>query len=200
METKKNLTVNVNEVANYAQAHAGARSMRQVTGTISQAAKSLGGVPDEIISIGRTPSKEKIQISVIDYFKSLGIPYGNGRVIFAQIKALYKPYLLGEKGEFMLCKNVIQRVKINKQNYVLYRVDPNDSTKFKAVSVYQPAIVRETGWTGPMICEALSQNKFLDEVMTMVDASKAEFQTLKANGELYVHDALTNEYVPYTEK
>lgn len=190
--------VNVNEVANYAQAHTGARSMRQVTGTISQAAKSLGGIPDEVITIGRTDSKEKIVTTVSNFFASLDIPYGNGRVIFGSIRAKYNPYLVGEKGEFMICKNVIQRVKIGKQSYVLYRL--NEKGEYKAVSIYQPAIVRETGWTPYLICEGLAQSKFIDEVKTLVDASKADFDTLKANGGLYVHDSLTDEYVAYTGK
>ena len=200
MKTNNNSTVNVNSVANYAQAHTGARNMRDAAGTISQACKSLSGIGDVVINIGRTPSKEKIMIAVKDYFKSLDIPYGNGRVIYSQVNALYNPYLVNEKGEYMLCKNVTQRVKIGKQSYILYRQDPNDSTKMKAVQLYQPAAMRANGWTYTQVCEALSQNKFIDEVKAMVDASKAEFDTLKANGGLYVHDALTNEYVPYTEK
>ncbi len=198
MKTNNNSTVNVNEVANYAQAHTGARSMRAVTSTISQAAKSLGGIGDEVITIGRTDSKEKIVTTVVNFFGSLDIPYGNGRVIFASIRAKWNPYLVGEKGEFMICKNVIQRVKINKQSYVLYRM--TEKGDYKAVSLYQPAIVRETAWTPYLICEGLAQSKFIDEVKTTVDASKAEFENLKANGGLYVHDALTNEYVPYTGK
>lgn len=190
-------TVNVNTVANYQDAHAGAKGMREAAGTLSQACKTLSGIGDQLIPMGRTPSKEKKMILVKDYFKGLDIPYGNGRIICSQVIARYQSYLVGPKGEYMLCKYVTQRVKINKQSYILYRVDPNDSTKYKAVQLYQPAPVRETAWTYLQVCEALSQNKFLDEVKTMVDESKAEFENLKANGGLYVHDALTNEYVPY---
>ncbi len=181
-------------LANYSQAHTGARSMRTVTGTISQSCKALGGIGSETITIGRTEAKEKIVTTVENFFKSLGIPYGNGRIIFGSIRASWNPYLVGEKGEFMICKNVIQRVKIGKQSYVLYRM--TEDGKFKAVSVYQPAIVRETAWTPYLICEGLAQSTFIDETKEACDKSKAEFDELQANGGLYVLDALTNEYIP----
>lgn len=190
--------VNVNSVANYAQAHAGARSMRQVTGTISQAAKVLGGCGSELITIGKNENKEKITISVENFFKSLELPYGGGRVVFGSIKKAWNPALIDKDGNFMLCKNVIQRAKINKQSYVLYA--QNEKGEFKAVSIYQPAVVRSTGWTGTLICEGVAQSKFYDEVKATCEKSQADFDELKAQGLLFVHDALTNEYVPYLEK
>ncbi len=198
MKTNNNSTVNVNTVANYAQAHNGARSMRQVTGTISQAAKVLGGCGGETITIGKNDKKEKITITVEDFFKSLNLPYGGGRVVFASIKKAWSDYLTDKEGNFMICKNVIQRAKIGKQSYVLYRKD--EKGEMKAVSIYQPAVVRSTGWTGCLICEGVAQSKFIDEVKAICEESQAEFDNLKATGGLYVPDSLTDEYVPYKEK
>jgi len=198
MKTNNNSTVNVNTVANYAQAHTGARSMRNVTGTISQAAKALGGIGDELITIGKGDNKEKITIKVADFFASMDLSYGGGRVVFASIKKAYAAELVDKDGNFMLYKNVIQRVKIGKQNYVLYTL--NDKGEYKAASIYQPAVVRSTGWTPTLICEGIAQSKFIDEVRTIGEKSQADFDALKAAGALYVHDSLTDEYVPYTGK
>lgn len=190
----KKQTIVSETLANYSQAHTGARSMRTVTGTISQSCKALGGIGSETIVIGRTEAKEKIVTTVESFFKSLGIPYGNGRVIFSAVRAKWNAYLIGEKGEFMICKNVVQRTKIGKQSYVLYRKD--EDGKMKAVSVYQPAPVRETSWTPYLICEGLAQSAFVGEVMTASATSQAEFERMRNAGELYVFDSLTEEYVP----
>lgn len=195
MKTNNNSTVNVNTVANYAQAHTGARNMRQVTGTISQAAKALGGIGSELITIGKGDNKEKITIKVEDFFKSMDLAYGGGRVVFTSIKKAYAPELVDKDGNFMLYKNVIQRVKIGKQSYVLYRQD--EKGEMKAVSIYQPAVVRSSGWTPTLICEGIAQSKFIGEVKAIGEKSQSDFDELKANGMLYVHDSLTDEYVAY---
>ena len=192
--TNKKQTIVSETVTTYGQAHTGARSMRSVTGTISQASKALGGIGSETITIGRTENKEKIVTTVENFFASLDIPYGGGRVIFGSIRTKWNPYLINEEGGFMLCKSVVQRTKIGKQSYVLYRKDADG--KYKAVSVYQPTAVRETGWTPYLICEGLAQSKFIEETKAQVEASKAEFERMSSAGELYVHDELTGDYVP----
>lgn len=199
MKTKNNYSeVNVNMVANYAQAHTGAGSMRKVTGTLNQARKSLGGIGNEAIVIGRNEKKEKIYTTVAKFMESVEIPYGNGQVLLASIKKAWNHYLCDKEGNLMLCKKVIQRAKIGKQSYVLYRQD--EDGEYKAVSIYQPAAVRDTGWTPYLICEGLAQSKFIDEVKATCEKSQADFDELKDNGGLYVHDSLTGEYVPYQEK
>jgi len=198
MKTSKNNSVSVNTVANYAQAHAGARSMRAVTGTISQAAKALGGIGNELITIGKNGNKEKLTISVKEFFESLNMPYGNGRIMFQSINARWEANLRDKEDNFMICKNVIQRVKIGKQRYALYT--PNEEGEFKTVSVYEPAVVRSTGWTPYLICEGIAQSAFYEEVAQACEESKREFNELKENGLLYVHDSLTDEYVPYLAK
>lgn len=198
MKTNSNSTVNVNMVANYAQAHTGARSMRTVTGTLNQARKSLGGIGNEVIVIGRNEKKEKIYTTVAKFMESVGIPYGRGQVQLASIKAKWNGFLKDEEGRLMTCKKVIQRVKIGKQNYILYRQDENGA--FKTVSIYKPAAVRDTSWTPYIICEGLAESAFIEEVKATCEKSQSEFDELKANGGLYVHDSLTNEYIPFVEK
>lgn len=192
-------TVNVNTVANYNEAHAFSIGMKKKTGTISQQAKALGGIGEETIEVtmGKGAERKKIAIKVAEFFASIGASYGGGRIIFGTIRARWDAYLRDKEGTFMVCKDVIQRVKVGKQNYILYRevVDSKGERKMKAATVYQPAVVRETSWTTTLICEGLSQSFFIDEVKAKVEESKAAFEQLKANDELYVHDALTDSYV-----
>lgn len=192
-------TVNVNTVANYNEAHAISIGMRKKTGTISQQAKALGGIGEEEIevTIGKGEERKKIRIKVVDFFAAINLPYGNGRVVFSSINARWDSYLRDKEGTFMVCKEVIQRIKVGKQNYILYRdvVDAKGEHKFKAATIYEPAVVRETSWTTTLICDGLSQSTFIDEVKAKVAESTAEFETLKATDQLYVHDSLTDSYV-----
>ena len=198
MATIKN-AVNVNNaVTNYAQAHAGARSIKVTCGSMNQARKALGGIGSEAIVIGKNDKKEKVYTTVSTFMETMGIPYANGQVQLAAIKAAWASYLKDEKGNLLICRNVNQRVKIGKQNYVLYRKD--EEGKFKAASIYMPAPVGDNSWDPYRICEGLAQSKFIDEVKATCEASKAEFEQLKADGALYVHDALTDDYVPVKVK
>ena len=192
-------TVNVNTVANFNEAHAFSMGIRKKTGTISQQAKALGGIGEETIEVamGKGADRKKVAIKVVDFFAAIGASYGGGRIIFGTINARWDAYLRDKEGTFMVCKDVIQRIKVGKQNYILYRevVDSKGERKMKAATIYEPAIVRETSWTTTLICEGLSQSFFIDEVKARVEESKAAFETLKTNDELYVHDALTDTYV-----
>ncbi|MBR3398573.1 MAG: hypothetical protein IKH08_02210 [Prevotella sp.] len=191
--------VNVNTVANYNEAHAFSIGMKKKTGTISQQAKALGGIGEESIEVtmGKGAERKKVAIKVVDFFASINAPYGGGRIVFGTINARWDAYLRDKEGTFMVCKDVIQRIKIGKQNYILYRevVDSKGERKMKAATIYQPAPVRETSWTTTLICDGLSQSAFIDEVKVRVEESKAAFEAMKTNDELYVHDALTDTYV-----
>lgn len=194
MSTNKNNAVNVNNfVNNYAQAHTGARSIKVAAGSINQARKALGGIGNEAIVIGKNEKKEKVYSTVSKFMEAVGIPYGNGQVSLASIKEAWADYLKDKDGNLLICRAVNQRVKIGKQNYILYRKD--EEGKFRAASIYQPAPVGDHSWDPYRICEGLAQSKFIDEVQATCEASKAEFEQLKADGALYVHDALTDEYV-----
>lgn len=192
-------TVNVNTVANYNEAHAFSIGMKKKTGTISQQAKALGGIGEETIEItmGKGAERKKVAIKVVDFFAAINAPYGRGRIVFGTINARWDSYLRDKEGTFMVCKDVIQRVKIGKQNYILYHevVDSKGERKMKAATIYEPAPVRETSWTTTLICDGLSQSAFIDEVKANVAASKAAFEVMKATDELYVHDSLTDTYV-----
>lgn len=199
MKTTKNNAVNVNnQVANYAQAHTGARSIKVATSTLNQARKALGGISTEAIVIGKNDKREKVYTTVGSFMESVGCPYSEGQVSLASIRDAWAPYLKNEEGSMLICKNVVQRVKVGKSTYVLYRKD--DKGAYKAVSIYMPAPVRDNGWDPYRICEGLAQSKFIDEVIATCEASKAEFDRLNAEGELFVHDALTDEYVPMKVK
>lgn len=192
-------TVNVNTVANYKEAHAFSVGMKKKTGTISQQAKALGGIGDETIEItmGKGAERKKLSIKVVDFFAAINAPYGSGRIVFGTINARWDAYLRDKEGTFMVCKEVMQRIKIGKQNYILYHEveDSKGVRKMKAVTIYEPAPVRETSWTTTLICDGLSQSAFIDEVKADVEESRAAFEAMKANDELYVHDALTDTYV-----
>lgn len=192
-------TVNVNTVANYAEAHAFSMGIRKKTGTISQQSAALSGIPEETIEVtmGKGAERKKIAIKVADFFPAIGCAYGDRRVIFRSVNSKWADYLRDSEGTFCVCKEVVQRIKIGKQNFILYRVvtDSKGETKYKAATIYQPAAVREGSWTTTLICEGLSQSHFLDEVKAEVEKSMANYETLKANDELYVHDALTDTYV-----
>ena len=200
MTTLKNsVAVNVNNsVINYAQAHMGARSIKVKCGSMNQARKALGGIGNEPIVIGKNDKKEKIYTTVGAFMGVVGIPYSNGQVQLASIKAAWDAYLKDDKDNLLLCRNVNQRVKIGKQNYLLYRQDAEG--KYKPASIYMPAPVGDNSWDPYRICEGLAQSKFIDEVKATCEASKAEFDELKANGALFVHDALIDKYVPVDVK
>ena len=195
----KSQTVNVNTVANYAEAHAFSMGIRKKTGTISQQSAALSGIPEETIEVtmGKGAERKKIAIKVVDFFPAIGCAYGDRRVIFRSVNSKWADYLRDSEGTFCVCKDVVQRIKIGKQNFILYRqiTDSKGETKYKAATIYQPAAVREGSWTTTLICEGLSQSHFLDEVKAEVEKSMASYETLKANDELYVHDALTDTYV-----
>ena len=195
----KSQTVNVNTVANYAEAHAFSMGIRKKTGTISQQSAALSGIPEETIEVtmGKGAERKKIAIKVVDFFPAIGCAYGDRRVIFRSVNSKRADYLRDSEGTFCVCKDVVQRIKIGKQNFILYRqiTDSKGETKYKAATIYQPAAVREGSWTTTLICEGLSQSHFLDEVKAEVEKSMASYETLKANDELYVHDALTDTYV-----
>lgn len=199
MKTNKIQTVNVNTVANYAEAHAFSMGIRKKTGTISQQSAALSGIPEETIEVtmGKGAERKKIAIKVAEFFKAIGCAYGDRRVIFRSVNSKWADYLRDSEGTFCVCKEVVQRIKIGKQNFILYRqiTDSKGETKYKAATIYQPAAVREGSWTTTLICEGLSQSHFLDEVKAEVEKSMAAYETLKANDELYVHDALTDCYV-----
>lgn len=193
--TKKNETiVNVNnQVANLEQGMTASRSTKNATSTLNQARKSLGGIQNEPITIGRDEQKKKVYSTVGSFMETMGCPYVNGQVTLAAIKAAVHDYLCGKEGELQVCKNVVQRTKVGKQSYVLYR--KNEKGEFKAVTIYQPAPVREQGWSPYLICVLLAQSHFIEETIAACDASKAEFERLRDAGELYVHDELTDSYV-----
>ena len=202
MSTKKNsnqVNVNVNNlVANYQQAHTSARSIKVAASTLNQARKALGGIANEAIVIGRNDKKEKIYTKVSTFMETVGCPYKGGQVPLSSIKNAWADYLKDKDGNLMVCKNVVQRTKIGKMSYTLYCKGEDD--KFKAVTIYQPAPVRDNGWDPYKICEGLAQSKFIDEVSETCEKSKKDFDELNANGGLYVHDTITNEYVPVTVK
>ena len=193
--SKKNETiVNVNnQVANYDQAHTAARSTKVATSTMNQARKSFGGIQNEPITIGRDESKKKVYSTVGSFMETVGCPYVRGQVSLSAIKGAWADFLKDKDGHLLVCKNVVQRTKIGKQSYVLYR--KGEDGKMKAASVYEPAPVRDNGWDPYRICEGLAQSKFIEETKASCEKSKKEFETLQANGELYVHDELTGEYV-----
>ena len=193
--SKKNETiVNVNnQVANYAQAHTGARSIKVATSTLNQARKALGGIQNEPIAFGRDENRKKVYTTVGSFMEVCGCPYVSGQVTLSAIRAAWAPYLMNSEGAMLVCKNVVQRTKVGKQTYVLYRRD--EEGKYKAASIYQPAPVRENGWDPYRICEGLAQSKFIEETIAACEASKAEFERLRTAGELYVYDALTDNYV-----
>ncbi len=193
-QNSKIQVVNVNSVSNYSEAHAFSMAIRKKTGTISQQSKALAGIGEEMIEVtmGKGAERRKVSIKVVDFFGSIGAPYGDGRTIFRTVNSRWADYLRDAEGTFMVCKNVVQRTKIGKQNYILYRLVDG---KYKAATIYQPAVVRESSWTTTLICEGLSQSHFIDEVKAEVEKSMAEFEQLKATDALYVHDALTDSYV-----
>lgn len=192
-------TVNVNTVANYAEAHAFSMGIRKKTGTISQQSAALSGIGEETIEVtmGKGAERKKVAIKIVDFFASINASYGDRRVIFRTVNSRWADYLRDKEGTFCVCKEVPQRIKVCKQNYILYRevTDSKGETKFKAATIYQPAAVRESSWTTTLICDGLSQSFFIDDVKADVEKSKAAFETMKANDELYVHDALTDTYV-----
>lgn len=192
-------TVNVNTVANYAEAQAFSIGMKKKTGTISQQSAALSGIGEEIIEVpmGKGAERKKVAIKVVDFFASINASYGDRRVIFRTVNSRWADYLRDKDGTFMVCKDVPQRTKIGKQNYILYRqyVDSKGEVKYKAATIYQPAPVRESSWTTTLICLGLSQSFFVEDRKAAVEESTAAFEALKANDELYVHDALTDTYV-----
>ncbi len=192
-------TVNVNTVANYAEAQAFSIGMKKKTGTISQQSAALSGIGEEIIEVpmGKGAERKKVAIKVVDFFASIGAAYGDRRVIFRTVNSRWADYLRDKEGTFCVCKDVPQRTKIGKQNYILYRqyVDSKGEVKYKAATIYQPAPVRESSWTTTLICLGLSQSYFIEDRKAAVEESTAAFEALKANDELYVHDALTDTYV-----
>ena len=192
-------TVNVNTVKNYAEAKAFSIGMKKKTGTISQQSAALSGIGEETIEVtmGKGAERKKVAIKVVDFFASINAPYGDRRVIFRTVNSRWADYLRDKEGTFCVCKEVPQRTKIGKQNYILYRevTDSNGETKYKAATIYQPAPVREGSWTTTHICDGLSQSFFIDEVKAEVEKSMAAFEAMKTNDELYVHDALTDTYV-----
>ncbi len=192
-------TVNVNTVANYAEAHAFSMGIRKKTGTISQQSAALSGIGEETIEVtmGKGAERKKVAIKVVDFFASINASYGDRRVIFRTVNSRWADYLRDKEGTFCVCKEVPQRIKVGKQNYILYRevTDSKGETKFKAATIYQPAPVRESSWTTTLICDGLSQSFFIDEVKAEVEKSMAAFEAMKTNDELYVHDALTDTYV-----
>ena len=199
MKTNNNSTVNVNnQVANYAQAHTGARSIKVATSTLNQARKALGGIAKEPIVIGKDENKKKVYSTTGAFMETVGCPYKGGQVTLASIKQAWADYLKDKDGNMLLCKNVVQRTKVGKQSYVLYRKE--EDGKFKSVSIYQPAPVRENGWDPYRICEGLAQSKFIEETIAMCEKSKSAFEELNAIGGLFVHDELTGEYVAVTVK
>ena len=123
--SKKNETiVNVNnQVTNLEQGMTGARSTKNVTSTLNQSRKSLSGIQNEPITIGRDAEKKRVYSTVGALMETCGCPYVNGQVPLSSIKAAVADYLRGKEGELQICKNVVQRAKVGKQNYVLYRKD-----------------------------------------------------------------------------
>lgn len=192
-------TVNVNTVKNYAEAKAFSIGMKKKTGTISQQSAALSGIGEETIEVtmGKGAERKKVAIKVVDFFASINASYGDRRVIFRTVNSRWADYLRDKEGTFCVCKEVPQRIKVGKQNYILYRevTDSKGETKFKAATIYQPAPVREGSWTTTLICDGLSQSFFIDEVKAEVEKSMAAFEAMKTNDELYVHDALTDTYV-----
>lgn len=195
MATKNETIVNVNnQVANLEQGMTASRSTKNATSTLNQSRKALGGIQNEPITIGRDEQKKKVYSTVGSFLGEMGCPYVNGQVSLAAIKAAVADYLRDKEGALQICKNVMQRTKIGKQTYLLYRKTENG--EFKAVSVYQPAPVRDNGWSPYLICVMLAQSHFIGETKAACEASKAEFERLRDAGELYVHDDLTGNYVP----
>ena len=195
MSKKNESIVNVNnQVANYAQGHTAARSTKVATSSLNQAKKALGGIQNEPIVIGKDENKKKVYSTVGSFLQTCGCPYVNGQVPLSGIKSAWADFLKDKEGSLLICKNVVQRTKIGKQTYMLYRKD--EEGKYKAVSIYQPSPVRDNGWDPYRICEGLAQSKFIDETIAACEASKLEFETLRENGGLYVHDSLTGEYLP----
>ena len=198
--TKKSSTPIVsvnNQVVNYQQAHAGARSIKVAAGTLNQARKSLGGIADEPIAIGRDSKRNKVYTTVGSFMASVGCPYEKGQVALSAIKSAWADYLKDSEGRMLLCRNVNQRIKIGKQNYLLYHADENG--KMKPVSVYQPTPVRDNGWDPYRICEGLAQSKFIDETIVACTLSMGEFERMRQSHELFVLDSLTGDYIPVKE-
>lgn len=194
-----NQTVNVNNiVANIEQGMTAARSTKVAASTINQARKALAGIQNEAIVIGKNDEKKKIYSTVGSLMETVGCPYTGGQITLAAIKAAVADYLRDKDGNMQVCKNVVQRTKIGKQSYVLYREDENGD--YKTVSIYQPAPVRDNAWDPYKICVMLVQSHWLDETIAKCEASQAEFDELKKNGGLFVKDELTNSYVPVTVK
>ena len=191
--------VNVNNVvANFEQGMTAARSTKQATGSINQARKGLGGIQSEAIVIGKNAEGKKIYSTVGSLLSTVGCPYSGGQVSLAAIKKACADYLKDSEGAMRICRNVVQRVKVGKTSYTLYRKDENG--KFKSVTIYQPAKVNDHRWDSYKIVVMLVQSHWLDDTIAMCEKSKAEFENLKATNGLYVHDELTDEYVPYTVK
>ena len=198
-QVSNNQAVNVNNVvATIEQGMIAARNTKIATGSINQARKGLGGIQDEAICIGKNDKGEKIYTTIGKFLATVGCPYVGGQVSLVSIRKACADYLKDSEGAMQICRNVVQRTKVGKTSYVLYRQDENG--KFRPVSIYQPAKVNDHGWDSYKIVVMLVQSHWLDKTIEKCDQSKADYEALKANGGLYVHDELTDEYVPVTIK
>lgn len=189
-----NVNINTNSiVSNYKQAHNAARNIKVAASTLNQARKALSGIQNEPIMIGRDENKQKLYSTVASFMDVVGCPYKRGQVSLSAILDAWADFLKDEEKSPMLCKNVSMRVKIGKTTYRLYTKD--EDGKFHPVSVYKPATVPTTGWDPYKICEGLAQSKFAEETMDACEKSKAAYEQLKKDGNLYVHDTLTDKYI-----
>ena len=190
-------TVNVNTVANYAEAHAFSMGIRKVTGTISQQCGALSGIPEETIEItmGKGAERRKVSIKVVDFFGSIDAPYGDRRVIFRTVNSRWADYLRNAEGTFMVCKEVIQRIKVGKQNYVLYRKD--EEGKYHILGYgYDPAArpLRKVVATGHgyRMTKLGARLEFLKKEFSIENSIKPITESTKTNL-LVIHNITTSK-------
>lgn len=184
------ITVNVNEVVNYAMAHAGAKAMKLASQSINQARKSMGGISKETLYLGKDANGEKMYTTVDLFLSSVGCPLVGGQVPLSAIKSAWSDLLKSKDGNLMICGNIPQRVKIGKKSYRLYV--RNADGEYKALSTWGPREVGDNKWDAYKICEGLAQSKFEEETRATIEKSKEDARSW---GHYYVENELTGEYV-----
>lgn len=193
MATKNYSSVSVNTVNNLSAATTGARGMQKLAQTLNQARKSIGGISNELVGVGKDDNGNKMFITVSNFMASVGCPLSaGGQVLLADIKKACADFLKDDEGRMMVCTGIPVRTKIGKKSYRVYVKKDGD---FKALSVYGPAPVKDNSWNARKIVEMLAQSKFGEETRAKIEESRAE---AKGYGEYFVEDELTGEYVPVT--
>lgn len=183
----------VNSVNNYFEAQSASKASRALTGRLDNARRALSGLAKEVITF-KDADKKAHSMTMASFMAQVGCPYANGHITLRAIMEVWAKKD-SETGHLQICKNVVQKVKIGKTNYSLYK--QNEDGTYETVKLFVPVTVRPTGWNPTLIVQGLAQSHFEEEIDCMIAKSREDYNAIE---KFYVKDELTGAFVEVARK